>query len=613
MEYGQKHLNFLSNKFSIDISCFLIFFLVIGTILRSTTVVYAVNEEKELPSGVSYEEIGSQIEAFVDEHRETTAAMEVAIFDSTTLIYKGNFGYMDVQGEISADDDSVFEWGSATKTLVWISVMQLWEQGKIDLNADIRSYLPEVYLENLNYEEPVTMIHLMNHNAGYQDMITDLFLKDASKVLDLGDQLKLHKPEQIYEPGTVTAYSNWGVALAAYIIEQISGQSFDEYVRNNIFEKLGMEHTAIRPDLSDNEWVRKQREMVQCYTKDGETMGSCLYAIGLYPVGMCTSTLMDFQKYTQAMLSQEAGVLFEKEDTWQEMFTATSYYGDTDIPRNCHGFWTEEYGVSVIGHGGNTAGFSSYLRLDLRSGIGMVVMTNQYNEEVFNNDMPELIFGSFSDSGYFASNKKLVDGFFHSARTIKKGPLSLYSIGFSRMPESEREKFWNYNNQNGIEKVSYAYTDLLKLPVKEYIPMVLLGILSTIGVIYAAFTCIIDGCIIRPITRYRRRKQGLIVNKSALTSWNYIACGMILLWAVNLVIIVYQLAIYAPSNHYRWQFGLCAVLGIGMIGSLLWLILRWNKEQISTRKKVLYIVTSLFLVVMIIDILYWNMYQFWGI
>lgn len=236
--------------------CLLATALFIGSIKP----VYAAGEKKTLPSGIAYDEIGSQIEAYVKEHEDTGAAMAVAVFDREGTIYQNHFGYIDLENQKPIEEESVFEWGSATKTLVWISVMQLVEQGRLDLKEDIRTYLPDHFLTNLNYDKPVTMINLMNHDAGFQEMLTDLFVKDHKNVLPLAEQLKFHQPEQIYEPGTVTAYSNWGVALAAYIVEFISGQSFDEYAREHIFEKLGMEHTAIRPDLSDNEWVKEKRQ-----------------------------------------------------------------------------------------------------------------------------------------------------------------------------------------------------------------------------------------------------------------------------------------------------------------------------------------------------------------
>ena len=225
--------------------------------------------EQKLASGITYNEIGSEVEAYVEEHADTTVGMAISIFDRERVIYQNYFGYADKENELSVDADTVFEWGSATKLLVWVSVMQLWEQGELQLDCDIRAYLPEGFLNNLNYDTPVTMTHLMNHTAGFQEVYSDLFVKDGTNLPTLSAALLAHEPEQIYEPGTVTAYSNWGVALAAYIVECVSGMNFADYVHQNIFEPLGMEHTAIAVDLSDNTWVQEQRSDLECYTIDG--------------------------------------------------------------------------------------------------------------------------------------------------------------------------------------------------------------------------------------------------------------------------------------------------------------------------------------------------------
>jgi signal transduction histidine kinase len=89
---------------------------------------------------------------------------------------------------------------------------------------------------------------------------------DASKIVSLEKALKQNEPAQIYKPGTVCAYSNWGASLAAYIVESITGEDFCHYVHKHIFEPLGMQHTAIAPNWSDNTWVSKQRQLLKCYS-----------------------------------------------------------------------------------------------------------------------------------------------------------------------------------------------------------------------------------------------------------------------------------------------------------------------------------------------------------
>lgn len=352
-------------------------------------------EKQMLPSGILYEEIGAEIANFVVEHEVTTAGMAVSVFSAEDTIYSGHFGYADKEKGLAMQEDTVVEWGSATKLLVWVSVMQLWEQGKISLEADIREYLPEDFLTNVRYDTPITMLHLMNHNAGFQEVYADLFVKDLEAVCGLEESLRAHMPEQIYEPGTVTAYSNWGVALAGYIVERVSGESFADYVHQHIFAPLGMEHSAVSATLEDNIWVQQKRKELQCYTTDGVLLEESFYYITLYPAGMCTSTLEDFETFGKALLSEES-LLFQSKETREMLFTPSSYLGDSGIPSNYHGFWMLPYGVETVGHGGNTAGCSSYLLLDLESGIGAVVMTNQSNESVYNMEMMELFFGEYT-------------------------------------------------------------------------------------------------------------------------------------------------------------------------------------------------------------------------
>jgi len=94
-----------------------------------------------LPSGTPYDQIGQKIENFHKEHEKTSAGLAAAVFDKDgQTIYQKNFGYMDKEKKLAVDDKSVFEWGSATKLTVWLSVMQLWEEGKIDLKTDIKEY-----------------------------------------------------------------------------------------------------------------------------------------------------------------------------------------------------------------------------------------------------------------------------------------------------------------------------------------------------------------------------------------------------------------------------------------------------------------------------------------
>lgn len=230
----------------------LVLIFAFAVFLLQQTVVSAA--EFTLPSGTSFGEIGEAMQTFEKKHADTTAGLAVSVFTKTEDVTQ-YVGYTDMEQKIKTDETSVFEWGSTTKLLVFLSVMQQQEQGKLDLDADIRTYLPKDFLKNLTFAEPVTMTELMNHTAGFQEEYVGVYEKGITAYPSLKEALYAHEPQQVYKPGTVTAYSNWGVALAAYIVTRVSGQEFSSYVKEHIFNPLGMEHTAVSVDLSDCPWV----------------------------------------------------------------------------------------------------------------------------------------------------------------------------------------------------------------------------------------------------------------------------------------------------------------------------------------------------------------------
>lgn len=155
-------------------------FLIILLVVELILPIRAMAEES---SDSTTFNIGEKIEQYVNDHADTTAGMSVAVFDVNDTIYRNSFGYMDVQNKVPVTEDTVMEWGSVSKLLIWISVMQLAEQGKIDLEADINTYLPEGFLHNRTYDTPVTMLNLMNHNAGFEESVIGMATGKEERII----------------------------------------------------------------------------------------------------------------------------------------------------------------------------------------------------------------------------------------------------------------------------------------------------------------------------------------------------------------------------------------------------------------------------------------------
>lgn len=572
--------------------------------LQGLPVQTAYAAEENLPSGIACGELEAEIEKYVEEHEDTTAGMALSVFNQYEAIYTDYFGYADKEAGLTVNKDTVMEWGSASKLLVWVSVMQLMEQGKIDLDTDIKEYLPKELVTNLSYDTPVTMINLMNHTAGYQEVYADLFVKRQDAVRPFEEALKAHMPEQIYEPGSVTAYSNWGVALAAYIVERISNQSFDNYVHQHIFEPLGMEHSALAADLSDNGFVAEKRKELQCYTTDGTLIPDCFYYINLYPAGMCTSTLEDFGKFGMALLDENSP-LFKKSETWETLFTPTAYLGDSGLKSNCHGFWVLPYGVETYGHGGNTAGCSSYLLLDIKNKIGAVVMTNQSGETVYNCDMMELIFGKYSAQNYFDGNQGSPEGIYSTARTVRRGPFKVLSLSYT--DAADLEEVWAVGTGGGIDKVCCLYADYVRVPLWRFILEMILFFSWIAALVFSLVSIFVK--MIRKLI-YILKKKNAIIPLNGFSSW---AAVLQLTAAALLAVILSGAAGFELSASYVWASVALGVIAAAMAAFIIWGVYRIRKSESGRLRKFYNYITIVMLAVTAANILYWNLFMFWKI
>ena len=401
------------------------------TVLFTGVTVFAA-EDKKTPTGIAYNDIGGAIEKWAEENPDNYVSFVTAVFDKDRLLYQGAFGKVDRENNVDADIDSVYEWGSVSKLMVWVSVMQLYEQGRLDLNADVRTYLPEGFFSNLKYDDPVTMINLMNHDAGWGEGTWNLQVDNAADVVSLGEALKATEPPQMFRPGEVCSYSNWGAALAGYVVECITGQSYADYVHQNIFEPLGMEQTAILPDHSDNAWVQQKRQELYSYTNYGNgwnNNGQQLLFINLYPAGSVTGTIGDMAKFAQSFVRDDHP-LFAKKETLDLLLTPSSYLGDTDIPNSFHGLWPDPFeNCTLLGHDGGTNCCSSVLKFDKETGFGAVFMTSSGGRECIN----ETLFGTpaYADVKGLAgtvSKPGSLKGFYAGCRSIRKGFFKVYGF-----------------------------------------------------------------------------------------------------------------------------------------------------------------------------------------
>lgn len=575
--------------------CVLSVLMALG-LLASCSAKPAEKEKDKIYTG-SYEEI---VNAFYEDHKDEAAGAMVGVFDKNGTLFEGYYGYSNIAEGIKVDENTVIDWGSTTKTMVWVSVMQLWEQGKIDLEADIRTYLPEGFLTNLRYDKPVRMIDLMNHRAGFQEYYTDMMIDTQFEYHSLEEALKLDMPPQIFEPDTVTAYSNWGVALASYIVERVSGQSFADYVHEHIFKPLEMNDTAITPDLMDNPDVRARRDKLVCYSGTTPT-GTTFYYISVYPAGACVSTLKDFIKWASCFVQDEFP-LFEDPNTFDIMMTATSYFGETQYVRNCHGIWGLPYGANTYGHGGNTQGCSSYITFDPEKQIGCVVMTNQSSEKNFNGKLFKSIYG---EPVYEYSAGEPKKGLYHPSRTVLEGHYKI--MGASYMTEDSFEDWsWTYNEKDGIPKFENTYGDfyLASTGTAIFEIALLYGWFISLG--FAALSLIVKG--IRAIVlKIRKSKKKILLGKET----GLMSLVELLIGLAGGIFFVLMTA-WMRHETYAWVPVAMIILALALIALIIISVVKLfkaSKKDSSVIRKIYNVAAILFAVLTVIVIIYMELWH----
>jgi CubicO group peptidase (beta-lactamase class C family) len=196
----------------------------------------------------------AEVEAFFDgamaaemSARHIPGAVVSVVEDGQVLFNKG-YGFADLENQTLVDPQrTLFRAGSVSKLFGATAVMQLAEQGKLDLDADVNTYLD--FKIPATFPQAITLKNLLTHTAGFEDIGQDLFNLNAEEIQTLGQYLKTHIPARVFPPGKLAAYSNYGAALAAYIVEGVSGLPFTEYVEKNIFTPLGMSHSTFLQPL----------------------------------------------------------------------------------------------------------------------------------------------------------------------------------------------------------------------------------------------------------------------------------------------------------------------------------------------------------------------------
>ena len=304
--------------------------------------------------------------------RENIAGAVVLIVKNGTVFFAQGYGYSDADKKTPvAADATLFRPGSISKLFTWTAVMQLVEQGKLDLDRDINEYLD--FKIPAKFGKPITLRNIMTHTPGFEEQIKDLINEEGAPIATLKQHLSEHIPERIFPPGTTPAYSNYGAALAGYIVERVSGRPFTDYVAENIFKPLGMARSTFVQPLP-----AELKPLMSSGYNLGSGKAKPFEIVEEAPAGALAATASDLARFMIAHLQngkfENAQIL--RPETAQQMHSR-QFGLSPALNGMCLGFYEEtRNGHRIIGHGGDTIYFHSDMHLMLEDGLGFFVSYN---------------------------------------------------------------------------------------------------------------------------------------------------------------------------------------------------------------------------------------------
>jgi CubicO group peptidase (beta-lactamase class C family) len=301
---------------------------------------------------------------------DIAGAVVVVVKDGQVLTERG-FGVSDVQTQAPVDPArTLFRPGSISKLFTWTAVMQQVEAGRLNLDQDVNTYLD--FRIPPRDGKPVTLRNLMTHTPGFEEAVKHLLYEGRGRP-DLGAHVKAWVPARIFPPGEVPAYSNYGAALAGYIVQRVSGEEFDAYVARHIFQPLGMAHSTFDQPLP----AELAPDMSKGYLR-ASGAARPFEMVSIAPAGALSTTGSDLARFMIAHLQDgrygDARIL--KPETARMMHTPRLSVIPS-FPGMALGFYHEDRnGHVIIGHGGDTEAFHSDLHLFLDDGVGLYVSFN---------------------------------------------------------------------------------------------------------------------------------------------------------------------------------------------------------------------------------------------
>ena len=379
-------------------NCLSVNLFVMKTIIFSLIlIIISCNKVFPQPNTESWISEPALLESFFDglinDHLKSkhVAGAVVAVVKDGNIVFKKGYGYSDYENKLPVSpDSSIFRIGSISKTFTWIAVMQLAAQGKLNLDEDVNVYLTDFRIPDAE-GGPVTLRNLMTHTPGFEDRLLGIFGRDEKSIRPYGEILNEQLPERVRPSGVEMSYSNHGTGIAAYIVENVSGLKWNDYVEQNIINPLGMDHTTFRQPLPGN--LDGMASKGYNY-ENGSLKEYGFEFIPLAAVGGASSTADDMARYmiTHLQHGRYNDISILDSASFSRIhgteFKASPFVSGIGLGIYELVNWN---GIRTIGHGGDTFWFHSLMALIPEKNIGLFVSFNTQTADY------SQVFGLFLD------------------------------------------------------------------------------------------------------------------------------------------------------------------------------------------------------------------------
>ena len=385
------------------------------------------------------DDLGAWLDGFMLttlEAGKIAGAQIVVVKDGEVLLQRG-YGHADVAaGTLMDPKRHLMRIGSTSKLFTWTAVMQQVEAGTIDLDADVNDYLD--FEISPPGQRPVTMRDLMTHRGGFEEGLKDVLATDPDRLKTTERYLKENIRPFMFAPGEVPAYSNYGTALAGYIVQRVSGELFETYLERHILAPLRMHHTTPRQPLPP----AFEETLANGY-RTSDTPPSPIEFAGTAPAGQISATGADMANFMLAHLQDGR---FKGERILQPETVRAMHLPSLQAPPGfdtlAHGFFRGyRNGRIVLGHAGDTVVFHSDLNLLPEEGVGIFVSFNSRGEDDAVYGARERLFQLFLDR-YFPAPAPVtppaiatapedalaIAGSYESSRRVESAFISLFYL-----------------------------------------------------------------------------------------------------------------------------------------------------------------------------------------